>query len=314
MILTITPNPSIDLLHETPKLVWDDANRVDAPRRRAGGQGINLTRAARVLGGESTALAFCGGKTGAELAAILEEEGTPHIRVPIEGESRTFVAVRETATGKSMLINPRGPELSEDDRANMLEAVEAACARLKPAWLVCAGSIPRGVGNDLYAFISRIAHAHGARFIADCDGEPLERAVKAEVDLLAPNQHEAERLLRQPIVSVPEAAAAARALLRAAPRVVIKLGREGAVLADAHGCWHAQTRALNDGSAVGAGDAFLASFLVAEMAGAAPYEALRRAVAAGTAAVMSSGGALLARPDYDAVLADVVVTPYPEVS
>lgn len=309
MILTITPNPSIDLLHETEKLVWDDANRVHAPRRRAGGQGINLTRAARVLGGDSTALAFFGGLAGAELAAMLGEEGTPHIRVPVAGETRTFVAVRETATGKSMLINPRGPELSEDDRANMLEAVEAACSERKPAWVVCAGSIPRGVGNDLYALISRIAHAHGARFIADCDGEPLERAVNAEVDLLAPNQHEAERLLRQPIVSVPEAAAAARSLLSAAPRVLIKLGKQGAVLADAHGCWHAQTQAVNEGSAVGAGDACLASLLVADLAGATPYEALRRAVAAGSAVLVSHGADLLTYSDYEAMLRRVLVIP-----
>src|SRR5688500_6415291 len=309
MILTITPNPSIDLLHESATIVWDDANRVEEPRRRAGGQGINLTRAARDLGGESVALAFFGGRTGADLVALLEDDPTPHIVVPIPGETRTFVAVRETSTGRSMLVNPRGPELSEDDRANMLEAVEDACTRLKPKWLVCSGSIPRGVGNDLYAFISRIAHAHGARFMADCDAEPLERAIKAGVDLLAPNQHEAERLLNQPIVSVPEAAAAARSLLSAAPRVLLKVGKHGAVHADGHGVWHAHTDAIKEGSAVGAGDAFLASFLVADRDGAPPYEALRRAVAVGSAVLLSEGTALLSRSDYDALLRDVVVIP-----
>ncbi|MGQ0812952.1 MAG: 1-phosphofructokinase family hexose kinase [Gemmatimonadota bacterium] len=191
MILTITPNPSIDLLHEAEKLVWDDANRVGMPRRRAGGQGINLTRAARELGGASVALAFFGGRAGAELNALLDDDATPHIVVPIEAETRTFVAVRE-ASGRSLLINPHGPELSEDDRVRLLHEVETACKQLKPEWVVCSGSIPRGAGNDLYAFISRIAHAHDTRFIADCDGEPLERAIRAGCDLLVPNQHEAK--------------------------------------------------------------------------------------------------------------------------
>lgn len=309
MILTVTPNPSIDLLFETDLLVWDDANRVEMPRRRIGGQGINLTRAARMLGEESVALAFTGGRTGEELKAMLDSEGTPLRAVPIDDETRTFVAVRENATGRSMLVNPRGPVLTEDDRARMVEAVADACAELKPDWVVCSGSVPRGLGNDLYAYIAGIAHAHGARFVADCDGEPLTRAVDAGCDLLAPNQHETERFMNEPIFSVQDAGAAAKSLLSAAPQVLIKLGQQGAVLADAHGAWHAHTPALNRGSAVGAGDAFLASFLVALKQKAPPYEALKRAVAAGAAVLRSEGAELLNHDQYLRTLTDVVVVP-----
>ncbi|HUP88831.1 MAG TPA: hypothetical protein VM100_05765, partial [Longimicrobiales bacterium] len=107
MILTVTPNPSVDLLFEADELCWDDANRVEMPRRRAGGQGVNLTRAARVLGGESVVIAFFGGVTGAELKLLLDDDATPYIDVPIAHDSRVFVAVRERSTGRSMLINPR---------------------------------------------------------------------------------------------------------------------------------------------------------------------------------------------------------------
>jgi len=243
------------------------------------------------------------------LKDLLADDATPHIAVPIAAETRTFIAIRETATGRSMNINSRGPQLSEDDRVTLLHSVEKACAELEPAWVVCAGSIPRGVGNDLYAVIARSAQTHGARFIADCDGEGLERAVKAGCDLLAPNHHEAARLMAEPIVSVQDAAGAARSLRTAAPRVLIKLGEQGAVLADAHGCWHAQSPAFRHGSAVGAGDAFLASFLVADENGAPPYEALRRAVAAGTAVLACNGTALLTSTAYHDILKDVVVTP-----
>lgn len=309
MILTVTPNPSIDLLFETDLLCWDDANRVEMPRRRIGGQGINLTRAAIALGEASTAIAFAGGRTGDELCALLDADATPYRFIRIDSDTRTFVAVRELATGRSMLVNPRGPVLTEDDRARMLTAVEAACKDLKPEWVVCSGSIPRGLGNDLYAYISRIAHEWDARFIADCDGEPLARAVNTGCDLLAPNQHEAERLTNQPIISVQDAAAAAKSLTTAAPRVLIKLGEKGAVLANAHGAWHAAGKPVTGGSAVGAGDAFLASFLVADKQGAPPYEALRRAVAAGAAVLHSTESDLLTREDYQRILADVVVVP-----
>lgn len=308
MILTVTPNPSIDLLYEAEKLVWDDANRVEMPRRRAGGQGINVTRAARALGGASVAVAYFGGREGAELKALLDVDDTPYIDVPIEHSTRTFVAVRETATGRSMLINPRGPSLGQPDRDNLLAAIEIACEALKPRWVVCGGSIARGLGDDLYGDIAQIAHAFGCSFIADCDGAPLTAALEQGCELIVPNEHEAERLLSTTISSVEDAVAAARALRAIAPRVLIKLAERGAVLADASGCWFAKGVTSRTGSAVGAGDAFLGSFLVAEKDGAPPEEALRRAVAAGGAVLSSVGTALLTRSDYASALESVSVS------
>ena len=310
MILTVTPNPSIDLLYETDSaLVWDDANRVEMPRRRAGGQGINLTRAARALGGDSEAVAFFGGSAGAELKALLDADHVPHHDVAINADTRVFVAVRDHARARSMLINPRGPVLTEDDRAHLLETVEALCKSKTPEWVVCSGSIPRGIGDDIYGYLARVARRHGCSFVADCDGSALEQAVKQGCDLIAPNRHEAERLLHQPMLSPQDAGAAAKSLLSAAASVLIKLGHQGAVLANAHGLWHAQGPAIRTGSSVGAGDAFLAAYLTAQMKKAPPYEALREAVAAGTAVLLSQGSDLIKRSDYDVVLADVVVTP-----
>ena len=126
MILTITPNPSIDYLFEADRLQWDDANRVEMPRVRAGGQGINLTRAARALGGESVALAFFGGDSGSQLKALLAAEGTEFIDVPIAADTRVFFGVRETSTGRSMLVNARGPVLAATDRTRLVSRVRQA--------------------------------------------------------------------------------------------------------------------------------------------------------------------------------------------
>ncbi|HEY0673084.1 MAG TPA: hexose kinase [Longimicrobiales bacterium] len=299
MILTITPNPSIDYLFEAETLCWDDANRVEMPRRRAGGQGINLTRAARVLGGESVALALFGGSAGHELQSMLEQEGTRFIAVPMEAETRVFFGVRETSTGRSMLVNARGPVLKAEDRERLLVSVQAACAELKPSWVVCAGSVPRGLGHDLYARICDVAHAHHARFIADCDGEQLANAVARGCDLIAPNKHEAERLTYLSICSAREAGKALASLRALAPEVYLKLGAQGAVAATGDAMWLAHGPQLQSGSAVGAGDAFLAALLVAKENGAPPEEALHSAVAAGTAVLLSRGRDLLTRSDYD---------------
>ena len=115
MILTVTPNPSLDLLFSAERLGWDDANRIESPRRRAGGQGINLARAVHALGGETHAVALLGGATGDDLLRMLRAEGIGVDPVAVEGETRTFAGVRERATNRSMLLNSRGPTLPSRD-------------------------------------------------------------------------------------------------------------------------------------------------------------------------------------------------------
>lgn len=308
MILTITPNPSVDYLFEAETLCWDDANRVEMPRRRAGGQGINLTRAARVLGGDSVAIGFFGGSAGNDLKRMLAAEGTHFIDVPIEADTRVFFGVRETSSGRSMLVNARGPILTADDGERLLRTVEDACAHHKPTWIVCSGSVPRGLGNDLYAQIAQVAHACGAGFVADCDGEAMANAVNAGCDLIAPNRHEAERLTYTSINNPKQAIAAAQSLRSVAETVFLKLGGDGAIATSQAGCWIACGPTLQNGSAVGAGDAFLAAALVAKEKGAPLEEALQSAVAAGTAVLHSRGSDLLTRSDYDQLLRAVNVT------
>lgn len=305
MILTITPNPSIDLLFEADALVWDDANRLDAPRRRAGGQGVNLTRAARALGGEATAVALLGGAAGAELRGMLEAEGTPLVAVPVDAETRVFVGVRERGSGRSLLLNPRGPRLTEADGDRLLEAVEAAMETLRPTWVVCSGSIPPGIDAGLYARIGELAAARHTPFVADCDGPALQEAASA-CAILSPNTHEAERLLELEAGALRgDAEAAGRAACEIARRhgariAFVTMGAEGAVAGDAGGsAWHATADAnLPVASAVGAGDAFLAAALLAIAAGDGPDDALAAGVAAGAAVLRSAGAALVDRSDF----------------
>lgn len=302
-VLTITPNPSLDLLFEADRLVWDDANRVAAPRRRSGGQGLNVARVVRALGGEAAAVALLGGVTGDELQSILAAEGVPLRRVTIPGETRWFVSAREVATGRSLLLNPRGPACGEAEAAALLEAVAAAVTEMRPAWLACCGSLPPGLPPDSYARMVRIARSAGARVVADTDGEALRLAAAAGCDLLVPNRHEAERLTGRSIAGVEGAVTAARAILDSgAAKVAVTLGEEGAVAADATGAWHAAAPASHAGSAVAAGDAFLAAWLLADLDGHGTPDLLRRGVAAGTAALASRGSAIVERADFEAMM------------
>jgi 1-phosphofructokinase len=318
VILTLTPNPSLDLLFRVDRLVWDDANRTAPPRRRAGGQGINVARAVRALDDTADALAIAplGGPVGRELREMLDAEGTPLMAVPIEGETRVFVGTRESETGRSLLLNPNGPTVGPEVADALLEALDSALDGAgRPAWVIGCGSLLPGLPTDMYARAGRRARARGARFIPDCDGEALGAAV-AEADLLVPNDMEAGRLVGRAVRTPEEAVEAGRVLRDRGPdRVVITLGARGAVSVSGGGAWwgrpelpHELSRAAEDGSAVGAGDAFLAGLLLADgredEAGA-----LRRAVATGTAVLLGRGPALVRPGDVETVLPHVLVTP-----
>ena len=77
MILTVTPNPSLDLLFRAERLVWDDANRIPLPRRRPGGQGINVVRAVRALDPRAPARAQARPQTPGGKATAPDNAGRP---------------------------------------------------------------------------------------------------------------------------------------------------------------------------------------------------------------------------------------------
>jgi fructose-1-phosphate kinase PfkB-like protein len=81
----------------------------------------------------------------------------------------------------------------------------------------------------------------------------------------------------------------------------LKLGAEGAVAATREGAWHAVDECPGTGSAVGAGDAFLAALLIALTRNVPTPEALRSAVAAGTAVLSSDGTDILPLERYQKI-------------
>ena len=306
-IITVTPNPSIDLLFEADTLVWDDANRVAMPRRRAGGQGINVTRAVRTLGGESIAVTLLGGNVGDELRSLLAAEGIDVRAAAAPGTTRTFVAVRERSTGRAMLINPVGPACGPQQEQEILDELSRCVAA--GDWVVSSGSVPPGFDTQFHARVRDRALAAGARVVVDADG-PALRAAAPGCTLLTPNLPEAARLLERRIESTREAAAAARALLGlGSDTAVITMAGDGAVLATRHSAATFFARAPvapPAASAVGAGDAFLAALLLC-IDECEPAEALRRAVATGTAVLHAEGDELVTTADVQRLVTEVEV-------
>jgi len=120
----------------------------------------------------------------------------------------------------------------------------------------------------------------------------LADAMLTQVDVLTPNELEAEELSGVRIRDV-ESAAAAGAALQARTRgdVVVTMGAGGCVWAHATGFEHVPAPRVRALDTTGAGDAFNGALAVALARGEPLSRALREAVRAGSASTLRRGAA-----------------------
>ncbi|MDW8809817.1 1-phosphofructokinase [Streptomyces scabiei] len=294
MILTVTPNPSLDRTYEIPSLDRGEVIRATGERMDPGGKGVNVSRAVAAAGRRTVAVLPLGGAPGALVADLLDAQGIEVARVPVAGATRSNIALAE-ADGVLTKINAPGPELSATERELLLEAVRARSA--DASWIACCGSLPRGLDPSWYAELVARAHAAGARIALDTSGPALLAALRERPDVVKPNAEELAEAVGRPLATVGDAVKAAEELReRGAGVVLASLGADGQLLVDAWGAWFGTARVDAVRSNVGAGDSSLAGFLVA---GGHGPEALASAVAHGAAAVQLPGSVMPTPRDLD---------------
>jgi 1-phosphofructokinase len=284
VIVTLTPNPSLDLTYELGALHRGAVQRAVADSVEAGGKGINVSRNLVANGVASKAVAPVGGPSGEQFLSLLEGTELELVRVPVSGPVRTNTALAESS-GALTKINASGPVLSEEEVERVLS--ETASAGRGAAWVSACGSLPPGAPKDLYARVVAAAHEAGCRACVDSSGAPLAEALPAGPNLIKPNAEELADLVGRKLATFGDVLAAAKEVrAKGVGSVLVSLGADGAMLVDEGGVLHAQTPPFVPRSTVGAGDALLAGFLAAGGEGEA---ALVESVAWGAAAARLPG-------------------------
>ncbi|MFF5704575.1 1-phosphofructokinase [Streptomyces sp. NPDC012794] len=286
MILTVTPNPSLDRTYEVPSLDRGGVLRAAAERVDPGGKGVNVSRAVAAAGRPTTALLPLGGPSGTLLLELLTAEGVDVTAVSIAGLTRSNIAVVEP-DGTLTKINAAGPELSAQESALLLDTVRGSAGA---DWIACCGSLPPGPDHRWYAELVVRAHEAGARVALDTSGPALAAALPARPDVVKPNVAELAEAVARPLTTLGDAVKAAEELVgRGARAVLASLGAAGQLLVTAEGAYHGTAPVTAVRSDVGAGDAALAGFLTAGGTGPA---ALASALAHGAAAVQLPGSVM----------------------
>lgn len=195
MILTVTPNPSLDRTYELPGLTRGAVLRATYDRVDPGGKGINVSRAVAAAGHRTIAVAPLGGPEGALLARLLGEHGIEAAGVPIVGSTRINVTLVEP-DGTLTKVNAVGPEITVTEAEALLDAVRTRSATTD--WIVCCGSLPRGLSPQWYAELVARSHRAGARIALDTSGAALIAALPERPDVVKPNAEELAGCRRSP--------------------------------------------------------------------------------------------------------------------
>ncbi len=302
-VVTLTLNPALDVATRIQSVAPEIKLRCAEPGFHPGGGGINVSRAMRFLGGQSSAVYAAGGHNGAMLTQLLRDEGIDNHPVEIAGITRENVVVYEESTGLQYRFTMPGPALSAEEWIACLEAL----FNLNPAYIVASGSLPPGVPLEIYGEITRYAREYGIRVILDTAGDALNRAVGKGVYLLKPNLRELALFAGEATSSEAEIRAAGQRLIAEglAEVMVVSLGAAGAALITSVDCVFLRAPIVPIQSKVGAGDSMVAGIVMGLAQGFELVDAARLGVAAGSAAVMTAGTALCRADDawrlYDEV-------------
>ncbi|MEN0072700.1 MAG: 1-phosphofructokinase family hexose kinase, partial [Propionicimonas sp.] len=256
MIVTLTPNPSVDRTCAVDHLERGAVLRATDSREDPGGKGLNVSRALARSGTATAAVFPVGGAYGRLMLELLEPESIDLRPVRIGWPIRANTTVVEP-DGTTTKVNEPGPRLTPDELAALRAEVRAASGQA--SWIVCCGSLPPGVADDFYADLVAHCREAGARVAVDTSGGPMVAALAARPDLVKPNRIELAEVIGHDLTTLGAVADAAGSLVaRGIGTVLVSLGRDGALLVDATRVVHARAAIAAAVSTVGAGDALLA--------------------------------------------------------
>ena len=309
MILTVTLNAAIDRTVAVPNFRLAQRHRAVESQTVAGGKGVNVARALKLLGRPVIATGLAGGPTGNRVLERLAEESILNDFTRIDGESRTNLAVVDPTSGEQTEINERGPRVTPEEVDRFVEKL----LYLAQGATICvmAGSTPPGSDPDVYARLITELKSLGVISVLDTDGEPMRAGAARGARRGSPERPRGRGGGRTRVQR--------RRRPRARAHGAHEMGAGEAIITSPDGCvaiagagadrrrYEVRIEQLEPIAAVGSGDAFLAGYVAARYEGRSPQDCLAYGVACGAQSTQHFGAGSLDPGEVDRLLQRVEV-------
>ena len=281
MIYTITLNPAIDYfitLDET--LLVDEVNRGSHEIYKAGGKGLNVSKILSVMNIPSKAIAVLGGFTGQYIQDSFEEDpNIEMIPIPVDGMNR--INMKANYGKKALCVNGSGPVANNCTVQFLLDEIAKINA---DDIVIISGSVMHGFPDDFVTALAQAVHQRNAKVVIDMEQITMEQLKECRPYMIKPNLYEFQLLFENDEINesnIDEYLKKANEI--GIENILVSLGKDGAVLSNAHGIFRLDQPRTVLVNKVGAGDAMLASFIGKLSQGYSSEEVLQWGGAAGNA-------------------------------
>lgn len=304
MILSICADPYISNNIEVESLTVGMKHKILSRTTYYIGKALNVSIGLSRLGVPVTATGFMGEENGRLFELELHKEGVPYKFVWHEGRVKEIYKFIDQ---KSMLteVYEEGTEIPQEKQRELLQMING----FSPVTdgVVISGRLPLGIPSDYYQSVFRSLPSDCPKII-DAEGAALKNALTCGVDLVKPNLDELQRTLNVSIKNKKDALSACYRLIDGgAKRVLLSLGKHGAIITDGKKNYYCVSINVAMNSTLGAGDAMVAGAVDALLKGESDKNILRAGVATGTAAVTSPNSISFIKDKYQEILYGLTV-------
>lgn len=258
-ILTVTMNPSVDIVYQLDSLELDTTNRVNYVYKTAGGKGLNVSRVLHQLCVPVLATGMVGGVLGEFITRQLDEICMPHNFLSISSPTRNCIAILHD--GKQTEILEPGPTLTKEEYTNFIQHFSNL---LLETQIVCiSGSLAKGVPNTYYIDLIKLCRQNNIPCLLDCSNEALLNVLNSSVKptLIKPNLMELSRVVQQSFTDNLERELVHvlnQPLFSGIEWIVVSLGSDGAIAKHNDIFYRVEIPSIDVINPVGSGDATIA--------------------------------------------------------
>ncbi len=312
MILCLNLNAAIDKTIVVSSFEINKIHRPESVVALAGGKGCNVARALMRLGETPVVSGWVGGFSGQFIEKELQQEGIQTAFIHADFESRTCTSILDREKQTMTEIYELGEPVPLEKINELRDYISANIGKYQAITL--SGSMPPGLSSDFYAGLIEIARRENVPAFLDTSGEALLKGIAAGPFLVKPNETEAKSLLGlDSDAPFDFAQAAAEITAKYATHVLLTLGANGAMAANAKEIFFVTNPRIEAKSAVGSGDCTLAGLVHGFLHGLSFKEAVMCGIAAGTANTLMIGAGQFKIEDFERLcgqvfLSEVIIT------